>query len=34
MPSKIVTRLMRGDRVIVKIAGGAGTAIRLHAIRR
>ena len=24
IPSKIVTRLMRGDRVIVKTAGGAG----------
>jgi N-methylhydantoinase B/oxoprolinase/acetone carboxylase alpha subunit len=24
IPSKIVTRLMRGDRVVVKTAGGAG----------
>jgi N-methylhydantoinase B/oxoprolinase/acetone carboxylase alpha subunit len=24
IPSKVVTRLMRGDRVIVKTAGGAG----------
>ena len=24
IPSKIVTRLMRGDRVIVETAGGAG----------
>ena len=34
IPSKLVTRLMRGDRVIVHTAGGAGYGTRRRGIRR